>query len=295
MSFDLDGYLADLRGHVDRALRSKLPPPGREDPLRLRAAMAASLLEGGKRLRPCLTLAACQAVGTALERALSAACALEMVHAYSLVHDDLPAMDNDDLRRGQPTCHKRFGEATAILTGDALLTHAFEVLSEETPDAPAPALRLRACQELARAAGARGMVGGQAMDLALQQTLPGAASSTAPGCTFEQLELCQSGKTAALFSAATAIGALLGGGSEAQIEELRSYGFDAGLAFQHADDLRDHEFVAHRERALARAVELAQRAGRAAARYGELGLPLVALAEWIERRARESSPITVTN
>jgi geranylgeranyl pyrophosphate synthase len=281
-TFDLESYLADLRPRIDAALAERLPARGKEDPLKLSEAMAGALLEGGKRLRPCLTVAACQAVGGSVERGLAAACAVEMVHAYSLVHDDLPSMDNDDLRRGKPTCHKRFGEATAILVGDALQTLAFETLATSGLEGGELEAKrgLRCCYELARAAGARGMVGGQAMDMAFKREQP----------SFEALELCHSGKTAALFSACTAIGAIVGGGGDAEVEALRSYGFDLGLAFQHADDLRDKEFTAHRERAYRRAVDLARRARGAAEQLGARGQPLAALAELVERRAREAHP-----
>jgi len=276
MAFDLDGYLAGCRERVDAALGERLPRPEQHDPLRLREAMAYAVLEGGKRLRPCLAIAACEALGGRPDRALGAACALELVHAYSLVHDDLPAMDNDDLRRGKPTCHKRFGETTAILVGDALLTLAFELLALEGEEEGRAEIAARAVRELARAAGARGMVGGQAMDIELKRRSP----------TFEELELCHSGKTAALFAACTAIGATVAGADEAQVERLRSCGFDLGLAFQHADDLADAEFTAHREAARARAVSLARRAADTAERLGEAAAPLVALARWVEERAR---------
>jgi geranylgeranyl pyrophosphate synthase len=286
MSFDLDGYLAPLRERIERALRDRLPPFGAprlpspdstlKDPLRLREAMSGALLDGGKRLRPCLTLAACQAVGGPPERAVPGACAVEMVHAYSLVHDDLPALDNDELRRGKPTCHKRFGQATAILTGDALLTLAFEVLGSDDEQLVTAAARGLAVRELARAAGARGMIGGQALDLELKGKQP----------AFEVIELCHSGKTAAMFSAAAAIGGLVGGGQDREVEQLRSYGFDFGLAFQHADDLEDGSFPTHRARARERAIALAHRAAETARRFGDRGQPLAALAEQLETRVQ---------
>jgi geranylgeranyl pyrophosphate synthase len=275
MSFDLDGYLAQLRERIERALTDRLPPTTPKDPLRLREAMSSALLDGGKRLRPCVTLAACQAVGGALERAVPAACAVEMVHAYSLVHDDLPAIDNDELRRGKPTCHNRFGQATAILAGDALLTLAFEVLGDDEQLA-AVAARGRAIRELARAAGAHGMVGGQALDLDLKGKQP----------AFDVIELCHSGKTAAIFSASAAIGGLVGGGEDREVEQLRSFGFDFGLSFQHVDDLEDGSFPAHRARARERATALALRAAETARRFGERGQPLTALAEQLEARVQ---------
>jgi geranylgeranyl pyrophosphate synthase len=268
--FDLETFFSETRQRVDEALRERLPAIGKDDHLRLREAITAALLEGGKRLRPCLVVASCQAVGGDLARVLGPACAVEMIHAYSLVHDDLPAMDNDAVRRGKPTCHKQFGETAAILVGDALLTLAFEVVA-----ATADAQGLKIVYELSRAAGASGMVGGQAMDMALKKSTP----------SFEQLELCHSGKTAALFSACGAVGALAGGGSEADVAQLRSCGFDLGLAFQHADDLEDADFTAHRESARRRAVDLSQRATRAAERFGDAGAALAALARWVEQRA----------
>jgi geranylgeranyl pyrophosphate synthase len=279
--FDLDDYLERHRARVDSALASVLPGPlPGEDPLRLREAMRASVLEGGKRIRPILVVAACEAVGGSGEDVLEAACALELVHAYSLVHDDLPAMDNDLYRRGRPTCHHAFGETCAILVGDALLTLAFERLAGAAPRSPAAADRaVRATRELARAAGQEGMVGGQAMDMVLKSEEP----------SFEELERCHTRKTAALFSAATAIGAILGGGQERSVELLRGYGADLGLAFQHADDLSDAEFTRHRERALARALELSARAAHSASKLGPPATPLIAIARWMESRTREAS------
>jgi geranylgeranyl pyrophosphate synthase len=164
---ELDRYLAAVCAEVERALDGRLPQPA-EDPLRLWEACRYAMLGGGKRLRPAVLLAACEAVGGARdEAALGAACALEAVHGYSLVHDDLPCMDNDDVRRGQPTVHRAFGEACALLCGDALLTIAFEWLAEAGLRRAQPAAFVRAVSILGECAGARGMVGGQALDLAL--------------------------------------------------------------------------------------------------------------------------------
>jgi geranylgeranyl pyrophosphate synthase len=277
--FDLDKYLGELRERVNTFLKECLPPPSKEDHLRLREAMESSLIEGGKRIRPCLTIASCQAVGGTVEQALAPACAVELIHAYSLVHDDLPALDNDALRRGKPTCHKQFGETTAILVGDALLALAFEILSAAGLAGEHAVLALRASHELARAAGARGMVGGQAMDMAMKKKDP----------PFDRLELCHAGKTAAIFSASAAIGAIVGGGEESAIDALRSFGFDLGLAFQHADDLMDDENRPHRERAKRRANDLLRRAAQSVERFGEDAAPLVALTSWIEDRVRKAS------
>src|SRR3954467_10891686 len=162
--FDLEKYLGERRAVVEAALARHLDACTGA-PATLREAMAWSLLAGGKRLRPMLALASCEAVGGRVEDAIDAACAVELIHTYSLIHDDLPAMDDDDLRRGLPTCHKQVGEALAILAGDALLTLAFEVLADSYPPATAAAC----CRELARGAGAAGMVGGQVEDLAWER------------------------------------------------------------------------------------------------------------------------------
>ncbi len=163
----LEHTLDSLRLQVNRQLDGYLRQLDSDCPEALRDAMAYSLLAGGKRLRPLLTLLACEAAGGAIEAAMPAACAIEMVHTYSLIHDDLPAMDDDDLRRGIPTCHVKFGEAQAILAGDALLTLAFEIVAR---DVNPPATAAACCVDLANAAGAVGMVGGQEADLAAEDT-----------------------------------------------------------------------------------------------------------------------------
>jgi geranylgeranyl diphosphate synthase type II len=222
---EAEAFLDAARARIEGTLHEVLPPtegPGS----RLAEAMAYSVLAGGKRLRPALALAACRAVGGDEERVLPFGAALELIHTYSLIHDDLPAMDDDDLRRGRPTSHKVYGEALAILAGDALHTLAFEVLLARTEPA---ALARRAAVELARAAGARGMVGGQVEDL-------GAAGSKPDE---ERLLLIQGGKTAALLRAACRGGALLGGGDEDQVEAAGRYGRHLGFAFQMVDDVLD--------------------------------------------------------
>lgn len=291
MDFDLDAYLADLRSQVNARLSELLPElPPDADPLRLRQAMREAVLNGGKRLRPCLALAACQAVGGERTDALSAACALELVHCYSLVHDDLPAMDNDDLRRGQPTCHKRFGETAAILAGDALLTLAFAVIAADAARSPHASAQshalLRASFELAQASGVEGMVGGQALDMAIQDGSAAGGAEQEP--SFELLERCHRAKTAALFTAAATIGGLTGGGSADQVDALRQYGADLGLAFQHADDLRDADHPGFRALALGRTEELIASAARTAQSFGPSAAPLVALARLVLDRAREA-------
>lgn len=200
-------------------------------PAKLREAIAYSLLAPGKRLRPQLVLLATQACNGDVENALPAAAAVEMIHAYSLVHDDLPAMDDDDLRRGRPTCHKQFDEATAILVGDALQARAFEVLATEISP---PELAARCCAELAQAAGASALVGGQADDLSSQFFEPKSDAQAV-----EQLELIHRRKTGALFRVSLRLGAILAGANEQQLEALDSYGQNLGLAFQVTDDLLD--------------------------------------------------------
>lgn len=195
-------------------------------PERLAEAIAYSLLAPGKRLRPMLVLLAAEACGGSLDEAMPAACAVEMVHAYSLVHDDLPAMDDDDLRRGRPTCHRRFDEATAILVGDALQAMAFEVLSKEVQPLEVAA---RCCQVLAAAVGPRGLVGGQADDLA----------GSAIGADLDRLESMHRRKTGALICASLRLGALTAGADALAESALDCYGDRIGLAFQITDDLLD--------------------------------------------------------
>lgn len=196
-------------------------------PPRLKEAMAYSLLAGGKRLRPILVLLANEACGGELRRALPAACALEMVHTYSLIHDDLPAMDNDDLRRGRPTNHVVFGEGLAILAGDALLTLAFEVVARDVEPVAAAAA---CCADLAQAAGAAGMVGGQVADLEAE------GRTTA---TLEEVESIHRCKTGALLASALKLGARTAQAGSDAVERLSEYGRCLGLAFQITDDLLD--------------------------------------------------------
>ena len=204
---------------------------------RLAESMRYAVLAPGKRLRPALVLWAAEACGGTWETAAGAALAVEMIHAYSLVHDDLPAMDDDDLRRGQPTCHRAFDEATAILCGDALQALAFETLAREMP----PATAARGCLVLAKAAGAEALVGGQADDLAAERGwIPDVAAS--PGADqMRWLEHVHRRKTGALFLAALELGGLSANANEAQLSMLAAYGRAFGLAFQIADDLLDAE------------------------------------------------------
>jgi geranylgeranyl diphosphate synthase type II len=193
----------------------------------LRRAMVYTLCAPGKRVRPALVLWCCELVaGQENAHARIAAAALEMVHTYSLIHDDLPAMDDDDLRRGRPTCHKAFDEATAILTGDALLTLAFEVLATDVNDAP---LAVRLVTELARAAGPAGMIAGQMADIRAENTVGSVAA----------LEYIHTNKTARMFRGAALMGGLCGGADAGQLEALGQYGLKIGLGFQIADDILD--------------------------------------------------------
>jgi len=223
---NLTDYLTGLRARVEERLRLDLElSPG--CPPRLAESMRYSLLAPGKRIRPCLVLMACEACGGDPARALPAASAIEMIHCYSLIHDDLPAMDDDDLRRGRPTNHIQFGEATAILAGDALLTLAFEVLARElTPGDLAAACIL----DLAQAAGAIGMVGGQQADLEAESN----SSMQLP-----ELEAIHRRKTGALLCAALQMGGRIGGADPQTLRNLTIYGESVGLAFQITDDLLD--------------------------------------------------------
>ena len=230
-TFDLKTWLAQSRDEVQALLDTQLPMPADGDPGRLVEAVRYSLLAPGKRLRPVFGLAGALAVGAELTPAIRlATAAVELIHCYSLIHDDLPAMDDDDMRRGRPSNHKAFGEATAILAGDGLLTLAFEWIARAGANAPNPAQYLEASRVLARAAGIEGMVRGQARDM----------SGTAPD-SLQALELLHAEKTAALFQAAIEIGAIVGGASDRVRSDLARFGYLYGIAFQHADDRDDNE------------------------------------------------------
>jgi geranylgeranyl diphosphate synthase type II len=229
--FDLKAYLEERRQLINRALVAYLPAV-RGPAFRVVQAMHYSLFVGGKRLRPILCLAAAEAVGGDPGEALAVACALEMVHTYSLIHDDLPAMDDDDLRRGQPTCHKQFDEATAILAGDGLLTEAFHILAAAAPRFQGrEAMLLEVVELLSKGAGYRGMVGGQMLDLMAEGRK----------ISLKELETVHRLKTGALLTAATRSGALVWGGSRVEVTALTAYGERFGLAFQVTDDLLDVE------------------------------------------------------
>ncbi len=231
VSFDLKIYLSERKQLVEAALENCLPVSGGLEKKVLEAARY-SLFAGGKRLRPILCIAAAEVVGGSIGEILPVACALEMIHTYSLIHDDLPAMDNDDFRRGKPTNHKVFGEAMAVLAGDALLTEAFDFVSRVRTDKNITAEKLlSAVAILVRGAGYRGMVGGQVIDLESE-------NRTVDIATVEYMHIH---KTGALLSASLEIGALLGGGSDDQVSAFKRYGHHLGLAFQITDDLLDVE------------------------------------------------------
>lgn len=229
---DLVAWVAERRAEVEALLSARFPARERpHDPGRLIEAIRYSLLAPGKRVRPLLALAAAEAAGGVLDKSTCvAAAAVELIHCYSLIHDDLPAMDDDDFRRGKPSNHKVFGEAIAILAGDALLTAAFEWLAEAGELSGRPAAFGRAALALARAAGAAGMVRGQARDV----------GEPAPS-TLDALEELHGEKTAALFRASLEVGAAAAGATPAAIEAFGRFGTCYGIAFQHADDLDDRE------------------------------------------------------
>jgi len=221
---------AALREAVNEALQKALPPETTW-PTTIHRAVRYSLFAGGKRIRPILVLASGEAAGGSREELLPFACAVEMIHTYSLVHDDLPAMDDDDLRRGRPTAHKVFGEAIAILAGDALLTRAFHLLAEVPPQWAEEKLRrrLRATALLGEACGTRGLIGGQVMDLESEGRVVGAAD----------LECLHRAKTEALLGACVRGGAVLGGAGEEDLRAFEGYASAIGLAFQIVDDVLD--------------------------------------------------------
>ncbi len=227
----LSEYLRQARQQVDEALERRLPEESDDSsafcPARLARAMRYSVMAGGKRLRPVFALMAAEACGGNSAAALPVACAVEIVHTYSLIHDDLPAMDDDDLRRGRPTCHKAFDEATAVLAGDGLLTFAFELLAREIHPAHAA---IDCVLALAQASGPEGMVGGQMADLQAEGSTEG---------TPEALEAIHRRKTGALLRASLKMGAITAGASAEKLAALDVYGRAVGLAFQIVDDLLD--------------------------------------------------------
>ena len=258
----LAAFLSDARVRVDEALERYLPAPP-ACPEIVSAAMRYSVFAGGKRLRPILTLAAADAVArtgaavaaeSAVDLALPAACAIELIHTYSLIHDDLPAMDNDTLRRGRPTLHVVYGDGVAILAGDGLQAEAFALLAREPigDDAALTRRKLRVLGVIAEAAGATGMVGGQAIDLQAAGQVPGHATALDAG----GLRAMHARKTGAMIRASAVSGAIMGGAGEAAVAAIDRFAADIGLAFQIVDDILDVE---------GSAAELGKTAGKDAA------------------------------
>ncbi len=278
-TFDLESYLAPRRERVDATLGALLPEPTGDDPGKLREAMRYAVLLGGKRMRPLMAIAAAEAVGATAETALPAACAIELVHAYSLVHDDLPAMDDDAERRGQPTVHVAFGEDKAILVGDALLTLAFGVLAGGVGGHPAGGRVGDAVAKLALHAGIDGMVGGQALDLVAGQDIH----------DLELLERVHALKTGGLYAASAAMAGLLAGKDDDTVARLEKYGLLFGIAFQHADDVLDDDQPALREKALARTDALVAQCIDAVEPFAENAEPLRAIARWVGERAHKAA------
>jgi geranylgeranyl diphosphate synthase type II len=226
-SFDFKAYMGARAAEIDAALDAAVPM---RYPEVINEAMRYSLLAGGKRVRPALCLAACELVGGDAAAAMPTACALEMIHTMSLIHDDLPSMDNDDFRRGVPTNHKVYGEEVAILAGDALLSLAFEFIARETKGVPAEAV-VRVVVEVGRAVGSEGLVAGQVVDIKSE----GAGAEVG----LDTLRYIHHHKTASLLEAAVVSGAVLGGAGEDDVARLRRYSRDIGLAFQVVDDILD--------------------------------------------------------
>jgi geranylgeranyl pyrophosphate synthase len=263
-------WLELVRPEIDAELARRLQGPA-NDHGRLWEAMRYATLGPGKRLRPALALAACTAMGAPRPRALPAAAAVELLHAYTLVHDDLPCMDDDDERRGKPTVHVAFGEATAVLAGDGLLTAAFGALADLGPGTAA------AVEVLARRAGGAELLAGQAMDLAL--------AATPRSISFDALEALHAAKTGALFSAALELGGIAGDAGADARRDLARFGLAIGIAFQHADDRDDDDFAEYAAQARERMQALTAEAAALARGLGQRGDVLLAVAEWMGARA----------
>lgn len=233
---DLTAYLADRRARVDRTIEATLPAATTQPPV-IHEAMRYAVLGGGKRIRPIVAIAAAEAVGADVDPLLVPICALELIHTYSLVHDDLPALDNDDLRRGRKTTHVVFGEAMGILAGDALLTEAFSWLARPVAGVDA-SRQVRAIAEVATAVDSTGMIGGQVADIVAERTQEKSDDREA---LLRELHFIHRNKTGKLLTASAVLGGLLGGASEEQLQHLRAYADALGLAFQIVDDLLDIE------------------------------------------------------
>lgn len=295
-TFDLKSYLADRRTQVETALDNALPVVY---PEKIYEAMRYSLMAGGKRLRPILCLATCELLGAASTVAMPTACALEMVHTMSLIHDDLPAMDNDDYRRGQLTNHKVYGEDVAVLAGDALLANAFEYIATQTPQGQGgaqPHQILKVIAQLGRAVGADGLVGGQIVDLASEGT----------AVDEQTLTYIHMHKTAALLEVSVTAGAILAGADQLVVDRLSRYAQRIGLAFQIVDDVLDITSTSERlgksvgkdiaaqkatypslwglEASQRKAQQLVAEANAELASFDQRALPLKAIASYITAR-----------
>jgi geranylgeranyl diphosphate synthase type II len=266
---DIKKYLKGRHSVIDKALGGFLPGADKE-PKVLHRAMRYSVFSGGKRIRPIIVLEAAAACGAAVRDALPAACAVELIHTYSLVHDDLPAMDDDDIRRGKPTSHKAFGEANAILSGDGLLTLAFNIIARHS----APAVAAAEARELSEAIGTRGMVGGQAVDIELQDKKKSA----------KKLEYINCLKTAKLFEASAKLGAIVAGSGTAKVKAMAAYGVRLGAAFQIVDDIIDGDGYAKlfgAEKAICDASDLIDKAKAALKPFGSKAKRLSAIADYV--------------
>jgi len=292
-AFNLDEYLRDRKQEVEAALDASIAVTY---PEKIYESMRYSLMAGGKRLRPILCLAATELLGGARASAMPTACAMEMVHTMSLIHDDLPAMDNDDFRRGKPTNHKIYGDDIAILAGDALLAYAFEFIATQTKGIPAERI-LKAIAHLGHAVAATGLVGGQVVDLECE----GKSDVTAETLTFIHIH-----KTAALLESCVICGALLAGANDTDITRLSTYANNIGLAFQIIDDILDitstseqlgktagKDLAAQKvtypslwgiETSQQKAQELVEQAKAQLVSYGDAALPLMAIADYITAR-----------
>ena len=293
VAFNLDKYLRDLKQEVEAALDASIAVTY---PEKIYESMRYSLMAGGKRLRPILCLAACELIGGERSWAMPTACAMEMVHTMSLIHDDLPSMDNDDFLRGKPTNHKVYGDDIAILAGDALLAYAFEFIADQTKGVPAERV-LKVIAHLGHAVAATGLVGGQVVDLECE----GKIDVTADTLTFIHIH-----KTAALLESCVICGALLAGANDTDIKRLSTYANNIGLAFQIIDDILDitatseelgktagKDIAAQKvtypslwgiETSLQKAQELVEQAKVQLVNYGDAALPLMALADYITSR-----------
>jgi geranylgeranyl pyrophosphate synthase len=300
---DVESYMAERIPLIDAAIEARFERAASRVPATLVGAMRHLLFPGGKRLRPVFALAAAEAVGGQARSALPLAVAVELIHTYSLVHDDLPCMDDDDLRRGRPTVHVAYDEATAVLAGDALQSEAFAVLADaaasediSASDASSAdgARLLFAVGRLARAVGAEGLVGGQLDDLAFEAETSAAAGSRRTGTDQARLASIHERKTAALFQAAIVGGAVLGGANDDERGRLESFARDVGVAFQIADDLLDADSdeaasilrLQGIDDARSGALGLVERALGQIDGWGERALPLRELARFAVRRSR---------